>query len=327
LTTTFAFGVLPVIIFFSAVISMLYYMGVMQFLIMKMSWLLSVSLGTAASESLVTAGNIFVGQSESPLMVKPFIPEMTNSEIHAMMCAGFSTIAGSVLATYISFGISASYLISASVMSAPTSLAVSKLLWPETEQSKTAAGTDIKMPKVKESSLVEAISQGIRDAIPLCVNVGAMLIAFNALLPFVDACLSWFGSLVDYPQLSFENICGYVLMPLAWAMGVPWSEARQAAVLLGTKTFINEFVAYSELSTQISSNSISPRAQVIVTYALCGFANFSSIGIQLGCLIPLAPNRRKDIVKIAPRAMLAGTCATFLTACVAGLLTNASSSY
>jgi len=321
----FAFSVLPVIIYFSAVISALYYFGVMQFVIMKMSWLLSVSMGTSATESLSTAGNIFVGQSESPLLVKPFIKDMTCSEIHAIMCAGFSTIAGSVLAAYVSLGISASYLISASVMSAPTSLAISKLMYPETEESKTKAGTPIEMPKIKEATLVEALSTGIRDAIPLVVNVAAMLLAFIALLNWFDAVLGWFGSLVDYPSLSFENVCGYALMPLAWAMGVPWSDAREAATLLGTKTFINEFVAYTSLSELIAAHQIGQRAQTIVTYALCGFANFSSIGIQLGCLIPLAPTRKTDIVRIAPRAMLSGTVATFLTACLAGVLTESTS--
>jgi nucleoside transporter len=259
-------------------------------------------------------------------MVKPFIGDMTRSELHAVMTGGFATIAGGVLAAYVSFGVSASALISASVMSAPAALAVSKLLYPETELSPTRDAKNIKIAVGPEGNVVEAAASGAAAAVGLVGNIAAMLIAFLSLVAVLDAILGWLGGMVDLPTLSFKLICSYVLTPAAWLMGVDAADCQKVGALLGEKTFINEFVAYLSLSDLIKNkatgegDTISLRSEVIATYALCGFSNVGSIGIQLGGLIPLAPHRAADIAALGVRAMLAGTVACFMTACVAGIL-------
>ncbi|XP_032227058.2 solute carrier family 28 member 3 isoform X1 [Nematostella vectensis] len=322
----FAFKVLPVIIFFSSFISVCYYIGIMQVIIKKLAWLMQVTMGTSAVESLNAAGNIFVGQTEAPLLVRPFLSHVTMSELHAIMTGGFATIAGGVLAAYIEFGVSASHLLSASVMSAPAALAISKLLYPETETPETIEEA-IDLPEGGERNVIEAAAKGASTAIALVANVAANLIAFLAFLAFFNAMLSWLGSMVGHPELSFEFICSYVLRPVAYLMGVQWKDCDVVAELLGIKTFLNEFVAYIRLSALIKNRThlqpgrtISIRSEIISTYALCGFANFSSIGIQIGGLGPMAPTRIRDMAKIAMRALLAGTIACFMTACVAGVL-------
>ncbi|XP_071941628.1 solute carrier family 28 member 3-like [Antedon mediterranea] len=318
----FAFSVLPVVIYFSSVISVLYYLGVMQVIISKVAWLMQNTMKTSASESLNAAGNIFVGMTEAPLLIRPFIKEMTLSELHAIMTGGFATIAGSVLGAYISFGIDATHLISASVMSAPAALAMAKLFWPETEESKTANADQVDIPKGEERNMIEAASFGAATAVSLVANIAANLIAFLAILACCNAILTWFGGLVgiEDPPLTFELICSYVFMPVAFIMGVEWNDCRLVAELIGIKTFINEFVAYERLGEIIEAGTISKRSEVIATYALCGFANISSIGIQLGGLTPMAPERKSDLAQVAIRALIAGTTACFMTACIAGIL-------
>lgn len=316
-TTVFAFAVLPTIIFFSAFISIMYHWGVVQVMVKKISWLMQRTMGTSAGESLSAAANIFVGQSEAPLLLKPLIPTMTMSEIHAIMTGGFATVAGSVLAAFISWDISASHLISASVMSAPAALAVSKLVYPETEESATAAGAEIVIEKSDCVNFVEAAVRGASDSIGLVANVGAMLIAFLGLLSFVNAILAMLGGWVGLPGLSFALICSYLFVPFALMMGVQPKDCQAVAQLLGTKMFVNEFVAYMELSVFIKARmgakgyegmpTISERSEILTTYALCGFANVGSIGIQIAGLASIAPTRRTDVAKIATRAMLSGT--------------------
>lgn len=323
----FAFKVLPIIIFFSSVISVLYYAGVMQVVIKKIAWLMQITMKTSGVESLNAAGNIFIGQTEAPLLVRPFLEHVTMSELHAIMTGGFATIAGSVLAAYINFGVSASHLLSASVMSAPAALAISKLMYPETEIPETLNEADIELPKGDERNIIEAAAKGASTAIALVANIAANLIAFLAFLAFFNGVLSWLGSMVGRPELSFEYICSYVLRPVAFIMGVEWKDCDVVAELLGVKTFLNEFVAYFNLSKYIGNRqlgtggrTISIRSEIIATYALCGFANFSSIGIQIGGMGPLAPSRKTDMAKVAIRALVAGTIACFMTACIAGLL-------
>ncbi|CAG5123478.1 unnamed protein product, partial [Candidula unifasciata] len=320
----FAFKVLPVIIFFSCVITMLYYLGVMQAVISKIAFVMRVTLGTTAAESLCAAGNIFVGQTEAPIMIRPFLSIMTRSELHAVLVAGFATIAGGVMAAYILKGVSATHLITASVMNAPAALAVSKLLYPELGHSQIANMKKAIQEKQPFNNVVEAAAAGASAAISLVANVGANLIAFVALLYFANSLISWFGAFVCFPELSFEVICSYALMPLAYIMGVEWKDAGAVAKLIGIKTFLNEFVAYDSLAkmikerTECSGGSVlSVRSEIIATYALCGFANLSSIGIQLGGLGPMAPNRLGDLAQIAVSALFGGIITNLMTACIA----------
>ncbi|NXN43477.1 S28A3 protein, partial [Rhinoptilus africanus] len=330
----FAFKVLPIVVFFSTVMSMLYHVGFMQWLVGKVGWIMQIFMGTTPVESMVAAGNIFVGQTESPLLVRPYLPYLTKSELHAVMTAGFSTIAGSVLGAYISFGVSASHLLTASVMSAPASLATAKLFWPETEKPTVTLKGHLHMAKSESKNLLEAASQGASTSILLVANIAVNLISFLALLAFIDSALSWVGNLFDYPQLNFENICAYVFMPISFVMGVDWEDSFIVGGLLGYKTFFNEFVAYERLSKLIHDREkggsmyvngvkqyMTVRSEVIATYALCGFANFGSLGLVIGGLTSIAPSKKRDIAGGAFRAMIAGTVACFMTACVAGMLT------
>ncbi|XP_044120274.1 solute carrier family 28 member 3 [Neovison vison] len=331
----FAFKVLPIVIFFSTVMSMLYYLGLMQWIIRKVGWVMLVTMGSSPIESVVAAGNIFVGQTESPLLVRPYLPHVTKSELHAIMTAGFSTIAGSVLGAYISFGVSPSHLLTASVMSAPASLAVAKLFWPETETPKITLKNAMKMESGDSRNLLEAATQGASSSISLVANIAVNLIAFLSLLSFVNAALSWFGNMFDYPQLSFEIICSYIFMPFSFMMGIDWQDSFMVAKLIGYKTFFNEFVAYEHLSELIRLRKeagpkfvdgvqqyMSIRSETIATYALCGFANFGSLGIVIGGLTSMAPSRKHDIAAGAVRALIAGTVACFMTACIAGILSS-----
>ncbi|KAF2362673.1 Concentrative nucleoside transporter metazoan/bacterial [Trinorchestia longiramus] len=317
----FAFSVLPVTLFFSFFIQILYYYGIMQWVVYKLGWLLQVSVGTTACESLNAAANIFLGQTEAPLMIRPFLHLMTQSELHAVLTGGFATIAGGVMAAYINFGVSASHLLSASVMSAPAALAYSKLFYPEVEISKTTV-KDIPVVKSEEANALHAAIEGVVAAIPLVANIAANLITFIAFIAFFNGVFDWSCQLVGAEEgvCTLENVFGYIFMPLAWTLGVAWNECHAVGTLIGLKTIVNEFVAYSALADMINNGTISARAQIIATYALCGFSNISSIGIQLGGIGSLAPSRRPDIAKIIVRAMIAGNAACFLTACIAGTL-------
>ncbi|MDJ0839319.1 MAG: nucleoside transporter C-terminal domain-containing protein [Acidobacteriota bacterium] len=340
---TFAFRVLPTIIFFGGFMSVLYYLGIVQKVITAMSHFMRWAMGTSGSESLSCSANIFVGQTEAPLLVRPFLDGMTKSELLTIMVGGFATIAGGVLAGYISMGVDPGHLIAASVMSAPAALVVAKIIYPEQEHSKTAG--DVEIPKLDSGdNVLEAASKGITDGLKLGLNVGAMLIGFIALIGVIDVLLNWLDGIIDGTLLggthimyadaglspakgefqgifpgSLQTVFGSLLQYLAFLMGVPWEDAPAVGNLLGIKLSLNEFVAYGQLGTYIQNGTLGPRGELVATYALCGFANFSSIGIQLGGLSALAPDRRKDLSRVAMKAMFGGAIASWTTACVAGI--------
>ncbi|XP_064648425.1 solute carrier family 28 member 3-like isoform X2 [Lineus longissimus] len=377
----FAFKLLPVVVFFSTIISLLYYLGWMQVVIRKVAWVMQITMGTTAGESLNAAGNIFIGQSEAPLLIRPLIQNMTRSEIHAVMTGGFATIAGSVLGAFIFFGAPANHLLSASVMSAPAALAMAKLFYPETEKSRTTAKDVVHMEKSQERNIIDALSTGASQSIKLVANIAVNLIAFLAVLHFLNGTLEWLGRRVglgvcdddpneeqEYPCLSLELISSYLFCPLALMMGTTLQHCRQMGHLIGLKTFLNEFVAYDYMGQLIRNSNahlnytqihnithltpgvpaydaavrhhfddiihllnnsrvlkggvLDERSTVIATYALCGFANFGSVGIMVAALTAMAPNRKSDIASwsVAMRAMIAGNVACFMTACIAGLL-------
>ncbi|XP_072475933.1 sodium/nucleoside cotransporter 1 [Notamacropus eugenii] len=329
----FAFQVLPIIVFFSCVMSILYYVGLMQWLILKISWLMQVTMGTTATETLSVAGNIFVSQTEAPLLIRPYLPDMTLSEVHVVITGGYSTIAGSLLGAYISFGIDPASLIAASVMAAPCALALSKLVYPEVEESKFKNEEGVKLSGGEAQNILEAATSGAAVSVGIIANIAANLIAFLAVLAFVNAALSWLGEMVDIQELSFQLICSYILRPVAFMLGVAWEDCPIVAELLGIKLFLNEFVAYQELSQYKNRRLegvgewigdqkqwISVRAEIITTFALCGFANFSSIGIMLGGLTSMVPHRKSEFSNIILRALLTGTCVSLVNACVAGIL-------
>ncbi len=316
-----AFKILPTIIFFSSFISLLYHYNILPRIVAAMGWGMMRLMKTSGAESLSCAANIFVGSTESPLMIKPYLPELTRSELHAVMTGGFATIAGGVMAAYISFGIPAEHLISASVMSAPAALAISKLLYPETEKPQTRGKIQTPIEQ-KSTNAIDAITTGALDGLKLALNVGAMLIAFLGLLALVNAILGWLGVQVGLPALSLELILSYVMFPVAWLMGVPLADCQEVAVLLGKKVIINEFVAYLDLKELIAGDipAISERAKIIATYALCGFSNIGSIGIQIGGISAIAPSRQSDLARLGIRALIAGSIACFMTACITGIL-------
>ncbi len=320
-----AFQVLPTILFFSALMSLLYHLRVMPFVIETLGRLLMRVLGTSGAESFSTVADIFVGQTEAPLAIKPYLAKMSNSELNACMVAGFATTAGGVLAAYVAMlshavpGI-AGHLIACSVMCAPASLVIAKLMMPEDAGRDYAHEASVNIPKASENVL-DAITQGTGDGIRLAVNVGGMLVVFLALTAMVNAGLGYVGGLFGHP-LTLEQIFGWVFAPLAWVMGVPNSDVLKVGQLLGQKTALNEFVAYSHMADMLSKDPhwLTERGRVITAYALCGFANFGSIGIQIGGYSGLAPERRADISRLAFRAMIGGLLATCLVACVAGVL-------
>jgi concentrative nucleoside transporter, CNT family len=314
-----AFKVLPTIIFFSSFIALLYHYGILQRVVQAVAWGMIKTMKTSGAETLSCAANIFVGQTEAPLLIKPYIATMTLSELHAVMTGGFATIAGGVMAAYISFGVPAQHLIAASVMSAPAALAISKLLYPETEKSLTAGEVEVKVEQVYANA-VDAVASGASDGLKLAANVAAMLIAFLGLLAFFNALLGWFGGLISLPQLSLEWIFAYLMAPVAWLMGVPWADCAEVGVVLGKKTILNEFIAYLDLMELVKKQAISERSQIISTYALCGFSNIGSIGIQIGGIGAIAPLRQGDLARLGVRAMIAGSLACFMTACIAGML-------
>ncbi len=330
----FAVMVLPTIIFFAAFMSMLYYLGVMQKVVELFAWVMSKIMRTSGAESLSCSANVFLGQTEAPLLVRPFLGQMTQSELCAVMVGGFGTIAGSVMAGYIQMGVPAQHIIIASCMAAPMSLMVAKIIYPETGFPETLGNT--KLPKIETgSNLLDAISRGITDGLSLALNVAAMLIAFIALIALADKLLAlgdrWIdGYLLSGAKLpdgefagffpgSLKTIFSIVFTPIAWLMGIPKPDISSVAHLLGLKIAVNEFVAYSTLAPQIASGAIGAKAGIMATYMLCGFANFASIGIQIGGIGALAPERRSDIAIVAFRAMIGGAIVSCLNATVAGM--------
>ncbi len=320
----FAFGVLPTIIFFSSLMSILYYLGIMQKVVRGMAWVIQRLLGTSGAETLSATGNIFVGQTEAPLLIKPFVGAMTVSELNTVMVGGFATIAGGVMAAYVGmlspyFPDIAGHLLTASVMNAPAGLLISKLLVPETAEPVTKGGAKVEIEKT-EANVIEAAAAGAAQGLQLALNVGAMLLAFIALIAMFNYLVAGAGGLVGVEDLSLERIFGWLLAPLAWVMGVPWSDAGAVGSLIGVKTVVNEFVAYLQLAGEIGGDRLGPRSTVIATYALLGFANFSSIAIQIGGIGGIAPERRGDLAKLGLKAMIGGNLAAFMSACVAGML-------
>ena len=312
----FAFKTLPTIIFFSSLVSVLYHFGIIQILVKFIARAMQKTMGTSGSETLSVAGNIFLGQTESPLMVRPFIDKMTKSELMAVMTGGFATVSGGVLAIYVSWlsnipGI-AGHLLAASVMSAPAALVIAKIIYPETEVSDTMGDINIDI-KQSHTNGMEALSTGATDGLKLAANIAAMLIAFISFVAMINFFLAFLGT-------SMEAIFGFIFRPLAWTMGVPWNEAQIVGMLMGKKIVLTELIAYGDLQRIISDGMISERTAIISTYALCGFSNFGSVGIQLGGIGAMAPNRKKDLAKLVTKAMFGGALASWLTATIAGLL-------
>ena len=315
----FAFRVLPTIIFFSSVVAVLYHLGVIQRVVKVFAVVMTKVMGTSGPESLSASANIFVGQTEAPLLIRSYVGNMTRSELMAVMTGGFATVAGGVLAAYVGMGISAGHLIAASVMSAPAALVMAKLMIPETETDGVSADTDFKV-KTPWANMIDAAAQGAGDGLKLALNVGAMLLAFIALVALVNGLLGPVGGWIGLPGLNLEMILGFLFRPLAWVMGVPWAEADAVGTLLGLKTAANEFVAYSRFEDISAENQLSEKSRVIATYALCGFSNFSSIAIQIGGIGGIAPERKSELASLGLRAMIAGTLACLQTATIAGLL-------
>lgn len=321
----FAFNVLPTIIFFSALMSVLYYLGVMQKLVKGIAWVMQKTLGTSGAETLSASGNIFLGQTEAPLLIKPFVATMTKSELLTVMVGGFATVAGGVMAAYIGmlagvFPNIAGHLLAASVMNAPAGLMLAKILMPETESPVTKGSLAMNLDVV-EKSVIEAAANGAAQGVQLAINVGAMLMAFVALMALLNFGLGWAGGFVGVPELSLQLILGQLLRPLAWVMGVAWPDTAYVGGMIGLKVSLNEFVAYAQFAGDLGAGQpLEPRSALILTYALLGFANFSSIAIQIGGIGGLAPERRSEIARFGLRAMLAGNLAAFISACIAGML-------
>ncbi len=318
----FAFRVLPIIIFFASLMAVLYYMGIMQFIIKIFGGALQKALGTSRTESMSAAANVFVGQTEAPLVVKPFIRTMTRSELFAVMAGGLASVAGAVLAGYASLGVSLDYLIAASFMAAPGGLLMAKLLEPETETPKDEMDqlTDEELEADaagKPVNVIDAAAAGASDGLHLALNVGGMLIAFIALIALINTILGAVGGIFGLDALTLQVILGYLFSPIAFLIGVPWSEALQVGSLLGQKLVVNEFVAYIDFVG--IKDTLSMNSQVIVTVALCGFANLSSMAILLGGLGVLAPSRRPDIARMGLKAVLAGTLSNFMSATLVGI--------
>ncbi|WP_278369290.1 NupC/NupG family nucleoside CNT transporter [Pseudoalteromonas lipolytica] len=311
----FAIQVLPVIVFFSALVAVLYHIGVMDWIIKILGGGLQKLLKTSRPESLSATANIFVGQTEAPLIVKPFIASMTKSELFAVMVGGLATVAGSVMAGYVTIGVELKYLIAASFMAAPGGFLMAKMIVPETEIPKEDLA-DLDVQEEKPVNVIDAAASGAANGMHLALNVGAMLLAFVALIALLNGLLGGIGGWFDHPTLTLQEILGYVFAPVAWLLGVPWSEAVIAGSFIGQKVVVNEFVAYLDFINY--RDTLSAHTQAIVTFALCGFANLSSIAILLGGLGGMAPSRRKDIARLGLRAVLAGSMANLMSAAIAG---------
>lgn len=324
----FALRVLPVIVFFSSLIAVLYYLGIMQLVIKILGGGLQKLLGTSRTESLSATANIFVGQTEAPLVVRPYISGMTNSELFAVMCGGLASVAGSVLAGYAQMGVPLEYLIAASFMAAPGGLLFAKLMVPETEHfdDRTEAMAGM-AEEERPANIIDAAASGASSGMQLALNVGAMLLAFIALIALINGILGGVGGWFDYPQLSLELILGWVFSPIAFLIGVPWSEAMTAGSFIGQKIVVNEFVAfmnfgeYMKPDAQVIAAGLQPlsdHTKAIISFALCGFANLSSVAILLGGLGGMAPNRRKDVARLGMKAVMAGTLSNLMSATIAG---------
>lgn len=312
----FAFQVLPTIIFIAALFAILYYFGVMQIIVTAFAKVMTRLMGASGAESLNVAASIFMGQTEAPLTIRPFLSAMTRSELMCIMTSGMAHISGGIMAAYIAFGVEARHLLTAVIMTAPGTILMAKMFVPETEEPKTAGTVSLKIEKT-DVNVIDAAARGTGEGLHLALNVGAMLVAFLALIALVNALLGYVP-LSGGQKLSLQWIFGHVAAPLAWLMGVPWKDCFDVGNLLGTRLVLNELIAYSQLGA--IQQSLDPRSFVIATFALCGFANFSSIGIQLGGIGALAPDRKHDLARLGFRAVAAGTLANYLSASIAGIL-------
>ena len=312
----FAFRALPVIIFFSSLIAVTYYFGIIQFIIKKISFIMEKTMKTSGAETLSVSANIFVGQTEAPILIRPFINSMTKSELMTIMVGGFATAAGSVMALYVSWLNNipdiAGHLLAASVMSAPAALMIAKIIYPETEKPETITSNNIIM-KSEDTNAMDAIGRGATDGLKLAANVAAMLIAFISIVAMVNFIL-------EFANTSLQEVLGIIFKPIAWTMGIPWAEAKIVGTLMGEKIVLTELIAFGDLTNYIENNLISERSSIIASYALCGFANFGSIGIQLGGIGSMAPNRRSDLSNLVVKAMIGGALASWTTASIAGIL-------
>jgi CNT family concentrative nucleoside transporter len=313
----FAFQVLPTIIFIAAFFAVLYHLGVMQLIIRGAAWLMTIIMGASGAESLNVAASIFMGQTEAPLTIRPFLPKLTKSELMTVMTSGMAHISGGMMAAYIRVGgADAKHLLTAVIMTAPGTLLMAKMLVPETEKPLTAGRVEMP-PSQKESNVLGAIARGTVDGLHLALNVGAMLITFLALLALLNAMMGWTHLHISWFPYSLQQVFGWVFAPVAWLIGIPWHDAAAIGNLLGTRMVLNEFVAFAQLGTM--KDALDPRTFTIATFALCGFANFSSIGIQIGGIGALAPEQRDQLAKFGIRAMLAGTMANLISASIVGI--------
>lgn len=332
----FAFRVVPTIIFVSSLVSISYYLGIMQKFVQLVAKVVAFVMGASGAEALSNAASIFVGQVEAQLLIRPYVPSMTMSELLASMAGSMACVAGGVLAVYIGMGIKASYLLTASIMAAPGALVIAKIVWPETEESKTKGTVKVHVEKTN-ANLIDAAAHGASDGLRIGLNVVAMLIAFIALIAMTDAVMGFAGKQLyalglrgdaiglNLDALKLYDLFGLIFSPIAWLLGVPWADAHIVGQLMGEKLVLNEFVAYTDLSAMLKAGSnihLSPQAETIVTFALCGFANLSSIAIQVGGIGEIAPSRRADLARLGVKALICGTLASYLSASLAGLLNN-----
>ena len=312
----FAFRALPVIIFFSSLIAVSYHLGIIQFVIKKIAFVMEKTMKTSGAETLSISANIFVGQTEAPILIRPYISTMTKSELMAVMVGGFATVAGSVMALYVTWLSNipniAGHLLAASVMSAPAALMVAKIIYPETKSPRTIDSAEIILDS-SDNNLMDAIGRGATDGMKLAANVAAMLIAFISMVAMINFILGLLGT-------SMQDILGLLFKPLAWTMGVPWKDAGIVGTLMGEKIVLTELIAFGDLSDYVNKNTLSERSTIIASYALCGFANFGSIGIQLGGIGSMAPDRKNDLSKLVIKAMLGGAIASWLTASIVGII-------
>lgn len=313
----FAFQILPTIVFVAALFSILYYLGVMQLIVGVLAKIMVKTMGTSGAESLSVGAAVFMGQTEAPLTIRPFLERLTQSELFLVMVSGMATVSGAILAAYVTIGqVEMKFLLAAVAMTAPACVVTSKLMLPETEEAVTSGQSEFELPKDEDSNLLLAAATGTTDGLKLAVNVGAMLIAFIALISLFNSAFSWID--IAGAPLTLERLLGWIMAPVAFMMGIPWAECAEVGGVLGTRTVVNEIIAFMQLRTV--SATLSPRSVAIATFAVTGFANLSSIGIQIGGLGALAPGRRTDIAKLGVRALVAATLANFMTACVAGAL-------
>jgi len=317
LGVVFAFQVLPAIIFVSALFAILYYLGVMQLVVKAFAIAMNKVMGASGAESLNVAASIFMGQTEAPLTIRPFLPKMTRSELMTVMTAGMAHVSGSIMAAYIAFGIEARHLLTAVIMTAPGTIMMAKILEPETETPETLGGVKIEIPRT-DVNVVDAAARGTSEGLHLMLNVIAMLVSFVALIYLVDGGFGWVHGQVAWFPEKIETVLGWVFSPIAWMMGVPWHDAGTIGSLLGTRMVLNEFIAYAQLGPMRAQ--LDPVSFTIATFALCGFANVSSVGIQIGGIGALVPERKHDLARLGFRAMIAGTLANFLSATLAGML-------